>query len=166
MSKNSLGSMSMEQRRQFAAQVKQVRLELGLTQQDLADAASVSRQTVSNLERGTVPQAENLARILDTLGIHTSTSEFSEDTDMWLGVLGGMLESLPPMRRGVAGQAAVSAVAAELASGHEARVVRLDDHRVGRPGQNTDSDARQDDPSAAASKRQAADDLDTDDYDA
>jgi len=70
-----------------------------MTQQELADASGVTRQTVSNLERGTVPQAENLARILDALGIDTSGNGYSSDTDMWLGIIGGMLETLPPMRR-------------------------------------------------------------------
>lgn len=104
--------MSNDRRAQQASQVKAVRLAQGMTQEYLADAAGVSRQTISNLERGTVPQAAVLARILDVLGM---TAEVTlEDTRMWLGILEGMLNQLPAPNRNRAGQAAVNAVAAEM----------------------------------------------------
>ncbi len=90
---------------------------MGLTQQELADAAGVSRQSISNIESGaTVPQNKSLTRILDVLGVSSSDSEYSDETQLWLGILAGMLEALPVERRAVAGQAAVTAVTTELVS--------------------------------------------------
>lgn len=104
--------MSSDRRAQQASQVKAVRLAQGMTQGELAEAAGVSRQTISNLERGTVPQAGVLTRILDVLGM--TTDVIVEDTRMWLGILEGMLNQLPTPARNRAGQAAVNAVAAEM----------------------------------------------------
>lgn len=87
-----------------------------MKQQELADAAGVTRQTISNLERGTVPQEATLLRILDVLGIEVNVNEYSDDTNMWLGIIGGMLEQIPAARRGRAGQAAVTVVATELSN--------------------------------------------------
>lgn len=114
MSKNDSETTSSDRRAQQAQQVKAVRLAQGMTQQALADAAGVTRQTVSNLERGTVPQAAILTRILDILGMTPTAT--NEDTRMWLGILEGMLNQLPTPSRNRAGQAAVNAVAAEMAS--------------------------------------------------
>lgn len=115
MSKNSFGTLTSEQRSALAQQVKSVRLDRGMKQQELADAAAVSRQTISNLERGTVPQAGVLSRVLEVLGINAAPSGNSQDTEMWLGLLGGMLEQLPTPNRNKAGQEAVQVVASELA---------------------------------------------------
>lgn len=85
-----------------------------MTQAQLAAAAGVTRQTVSNLERGSVPQASILRKVLDVLGVTPGGSAFSRDTDMWLGLIGGVLEQLPDVHRARAGEAAFHAATAEL----------------------------------------------------
>ena len=99
----------------LAGQVKQVRQSLGMKQQELAAAAGVSRQTLSDLENGVrVPQDAKLRAILDVLGIDTGSTSLSDDTRMWIGIIGGALEALPPVNRARAGQAAVNAITQEL----------------------------------------------------
>jgi len=115
MSKTEARKLTSEERAALAVQVKRVRQDRGMLQQELAEAAGVARQTVSNLERGTVPQEDKLRRILNVLGIRPTPSAFSEDTEMWLGIFGGVLESLPAERRNTAGQRAFQALTEELA---------------------------------------------------
>lgn len=112
--KSELGSR--EGRAFWAARVKDRRIELGLRQEDLAAEADVSRTTLIDIEAGRlVPQTGTLLRLLDALGLNPATEvEFSEDTQLWLGVIGGLIEALPSERRGRAGQAAVSAITLEL----------------------------------------------------
>jgi transcriptional regulator with XRE-family HTH domain len=115
MSKNSERRLSVEDRKRLAEQVRTTRDALGMTQSDLAQAAGVTRQTVSNLENGTAPQERVLRSVLAVLGISATGSTYSEDTEMWLGIIGGVLEALPDDSRNRAGQAAVTVVTQELA---------------------------------------------------
>lgn len=106
--------MTAAERRELASQVRARRLELDMTQTDLARAAGVARQTISNLENGMAPQEGNLRAVLAVLGISATSGNYSPDTEMWLGLIGGALEALPPSRRGVAGQSAMNAITVEL----------------------------------------------------
>jgi transcriptional regulator with XRE-family HTH domain len=45
------------------------RFNAGLTQEQLGDAAGLSKQTISALENGARPQAPNAKRIADVLGV-------------------------------------------------------------------------------------------------
>ncbi|MEV4737137.1 MULTISPECIES: helix-turn-helix transcriptional regulator [unclassified Microbacterium] len=105
-----------EGRAELAARVKDARTALDLRQEDLAAEARVSRTTLIDIEAGKlIPQSGTLQRILDVLGIDAEPNEdFDRDTRMWMGMVGGMLQALPPERRDRAGQAAVNAVAQEL----------------------------------------------------
>ena len=72
----------------FGPHLARLRQEAGLSQQALADRLSVTRQAVSNWERGqTLPDLETLRRIAQVLG-----------TD--LNTLGGFLPPAPQARRG------------------------------------------------------------------
>jgi transcriptional regulator with XRE-family HTH domain len=65
--------MVVTTRTQLAAVVKARRLELGMSQADLARACGVRRQWVSGLESGTVnPTADNLLRCFSALGLAMS----------------------------------------------------------------------------------------------
>ncbi len=58
-----------EEGRQFARRLRRLRTAAGLTQKDLAARSSVSRQTISCLERGAqLPSRETLARLAEVLG--------------------------------------------------------------------------------------------------
>lgn len=106
--------MTAAERRELASQVRARRVELDMTQTDLAKAAGVARQTISNLENGMAPQESNLRAILSVLGISATSGNYSPDTEMWLGLIGGALEALPSARRGIAGQSAMNAITDEL----------------------------------------------------
>lgn len=117
MSTKDLSNLTSQERADLAAQVKAVRLQVGLTQQELADEAGVTRQSVGNIESGgTTPQAKTLLPILKALGIAASPATFSSETSRWLAIVGGIMDSLPSDRRAIAGQSAVSAVTQELVS--------------------------------------------------
>jgi transcriptional regulator with XRE-family HTH domain len=116
MSKNFLGGWTSHERAELASQVKTLRVSHGMTQAQLAEAAGVTRQTISNIEGGSVPQEGSLRKVLDVLGVTPGGSEFSKDTDMWLGLIGGVLEQMPEPNRARAGQAALHAATAELVS--------------------------------------------------
>lgn len=108
--------MTANERAQLAALVRERRAALGLTQGELADRAETTRQTVSNIETSaTVPQQAILTRIMEVLGISPRGSTLDPDVESWIGVIGGMLQAFPSEHRAHAGQAAVNAVAAEMA---------------------------------------------------
>lgn len=117
MTNRSGQKLTQSQRVALAQQVKVARVERGLTQAELAEAAGVSRQTVSNMETGQrAPQESALRKLMDVLGIELSEDVLSEDTRLWVGLIGGMLEALPEQRRARAGKAALDAATAELLS--------------------------------------------------
>ncbi len=98
-----------------------------MTQTDLATAAGLTRQTISNLENGMAPQESNLRSILAVLGISPTSGNYSPDTEMWLGIIGGALEALPTGRRGIAGQAALNAITDEMVNPSADVVASADD---------------------------------------
>lgn len=115
MSKKDFETLSMSERAALAQQVKSVRQSLGLTQQELATEAGVTRQSIGNIESGAMtPQAKTLLPILEALGIKPKAAVFSAETSQWLAIVGGIMDSLPAERRAPAGQAAVAAVTQEL----------------------------------------------------
>lgn len=71
-----------------------------MKQSELAEEAKVSRATISNIENGsTTPQAEILGRILRALGIEVDATEFGEQTELWLSMMGALIEAIPDGRR-------------------------------------------------------------------
>lgn len=115
MPKHDSASVPFEERKHLASQVKRLRQGAGMKQQDLADLVGISRQALSNIERGATPQIENLRKIYEALGADLRASDYSADTSIWLGIIGGMLDTLEQPRHGRAGQAAVNAIAAVIA---------------------------------------------------
>lgn len=128
MSKNDFENLSMSERAALAQQVKSVRQSIGLTQQELATEAGVTRQSVGNIESGAiVPQEKTLVAVLQALGITPKAAAFSPETSQWLAIVGGIMDSLPIARRAVAGKAAVDAVTTELVSAANVRGVTEDE---------------------------------------
>ncbi|GGD33370.1 hypothetical protein GCM10010915_12190 [Microbacterium faecale] len=126
--------MTTAERTALSRQVKRVRQDREMTQAELAEAANVSRQTLSDIENGSrVPQDAVLRRIMGVLGIDLPGSDQSDDTRMWLGLIGGVLEAMPPENRPRAGKAALDAATAELLSsvsgGSKDREPKQDDFR-------------------------------------
>lgn len=114
MSNNFSSDLTFEERGRLASQVKTLRTAANLKQSELAEMAGISRQALSNIERGSVPQMDNLRRIYEVLGVDILPTEFSPDTTQWINIVGGIMDSLPADRRAKAGKAAVDAVTTEL----------------------------------------------------
>lgn len=71
-----------------------------MKQSELGEEAKVSRATISNIENGsTTPQAEILGRLLAALGVETDAPEFEAQTELWLSMMGALIESIPEPRR-------------------------------------------------------------------
>ncbi|MDY0828548.1 helix-turn-helix transcriptional regulator [Microbacterium sp. BG28] len=110
MSKKSFADMTMAERQELASRVKSLRQEAGMTQAELAKAAGVSRATINTLETGAkVPQAENLAKVLTVFGL-TDDPSFEPQTELWLTMIGTLIEAIPTDRR----EPAVASVIREL----------------------------------------------------
>ncbi|SCY69405.1 Transcriptional regulator, contains XRE-family HTH domain [Lachnospiraceae bacterium XBB2008] len=66
----------------FAESLKNIRIDLGLSQQNLADMAGVTTCTISNYESGkTIPQSLlTVQRLADSLGVTPQELFFSNDS--------------------------------------------------------------------------------------
>lgn len=65
---------------EFAGQLKELRQERNLTQQQLADALHVTRQSVSNWERGAnLPDIETIVQIAETCHVSLDVLIMGED---------------------------------------------------------------------------------------
>lgn len=68
--KEPAGGMSEEERKRLAANLQRLRKERGLTQQELADLASLEQKQISRIERGEIsPVVDTVARIARALGV-------------------------------------------------------------------------------------------------
>lgn len=115
MSRNSSGKLSADARASLAQRVKPLRLAQKMNQEQLAEWANVSRQTLSDIENGnTTPQAKVLQRIYQVLGVDIEPVRFEEQTEIWLSMLGTLIEAVPIERRSRAVDGAVRAISGEL----------------------------------------------------
>lgn len=132
MSKKKIRDLSTDERAEYAAGVKSLRQSKGFTQQALADAAGVSRQTINNIERAVkVPQADVLSNVLRVLGVDIEENVFEEQTDLWLSIMGTLIESIDVSRRQQTVDRALKVLAAGIADVPEAS-----EANVGRPQDN------------------------------
>ena len=100
MSRKNFADMTAAERGEYAKAVKSLRQDAGLTQGALAELAGISRASVINLESGdTVPQADNLAKILTVLGVELDEPEFLPQTELWLTMFGTLIEATPEPAR-------------------------------------------------------------------
>lgn len=64
---------SQKFKKQFGIRVKELRLRLGLSQEQLAEKIGKTVNSISNIERGSVaPKFETIAEIADILGVELS----------------------------------------------------------------------------------------------
>lgn len=98
----ALRSLTEQERATYAAQVKPARRKAAMSQQELADAAQVSRGTVSNIERGaTIPQEDGLRAVMTVLGLRVDgEQQWPEWVEEWVAVIGPLMARLSPERRG------------------------------------------------------------------
>lgn len=100
MSPIRLAGASPEQRLELGRKVKSARVDAGLTQTELAEAANVHRRTISNMENGIyAPQEDVLRKVYVVLGIPTNDDAPDHDVEQYLGMIGAMLGQIPKGRR-------------------------------------------------------------------
>lgn len=96
MTTKKMSATTPSERAELAKQIKALRQSAGMSKKLLAHEAQISRQTLDNIENGvTAPQAGVLERILNTLGVSTETISFESETDLWLTMIGTLIEQLP-----------------------------------------------------------------------
>lgn len=99
MSRKKIATMTQAERVEAAATIADIRERLGISQQELSDATGISRQTISNIERGaTRPNSKSLERIFEALGV-SDAPEFDAATEKWLVMVGTLVERIPAQRR-------------------------------------------------------------------
>lgn len=112
MSKTRFELLTYEEREGHAKRIKSLRQVRGLTQDDLAGEAHVSRATINNWENGaTVPQADKLELVFRALGVQLDESEFEPATQEWLSVMGVLVEKIPAADRQPVMNSAITLVA-------------------------------------------------------
>lgn len=134
MSKNTFSASTAEQRAEWARRVKSLREAAGLTQDELAQEAKTSRQTVNNMETGMTPQLGTLKRVLNVLGVNTDDVVFDVETDVWLTTMGTLIELIPELNRRKHVDIAIGDLAAGVREGKNREVIDINDggRRKGR----------------------------------
>lgn len=115
MSKKKFGESAAE-RLDWARRVRQLRQARGMTQSELAELAGTARQTISNMETEvtSAPQAGVLRRVLEVLGVDVDDTRYSDETELWLSMMGAMIEAIPAERRARSVDEAVRVLAGAL----------------------------------------------------
>lgn len=117
MSRKTGAKLDVSARRELASRVKTLRHGKDMTQEELARYAEVSRQTLSDIENGnTVPQQKVLFRILHVLGVDEEAPQFEEQTELWLSLIGTLIETIAEPKRGTAVDRVVRSLAEDIRS--------------------------------------------------
>lgn len=96
----SLDGLSFEERADAATTLAAKRKAMGLSQSELAQRTGISRQTVSNVERGiTTPNPHVLGQLLEGLGMNDPLDQYPADVRAWLIELAPLIETIPPAQR-------------------------------------------------------------------
>lgn len=95
-------TMDEKTRMRFAAALRPARLEAGKTQDEVARAAGVARNTYAAMENGrTIPQAEKLSAAMLVLGLRPNPqSDDPQWLQDWLQIIRPLAVNLPEERRG------------------------------------------------------------------
>lgn len=93
--------MDEQTRMTYARQLKAARMRADLTQAEVAELASISRNTYAAMEKGTkVPQGEKLWAAMLVLGIRPDRHE-PEWLQEWWRIIEPLALRLPESKRGV-----------------------------------------------------------------
>ncbi len=93
-------SADQQERLSYGTYVKELRLRLNMTQQELADASDVSPRTIRNIERqNNAGQVDVLIRIFRALGLELEDASWSAETDRYLRMIAPLIERLSPATR-------------------------------------------------------------------
>jgi len=92
--------MDAQTRLLYAQRAREARLLASRTQEDVADAAGISRNTLVDMESGKrIPQMKNLWAVMLELGVGLGDSE-PEWLREWWGAIAPLARRLPPATRG------------------------------------------------------------------
>lgn len=94
--------MDEQTRLTYSRQLRSARANAGMTQQEVAEAAGVSRNTYASMESGAkIPQSEKLWSVMLVLGIRPDRTE-PEWLQEWWRIIEPLARRLPEESRGVA----------------------------------------------------------------
>lgn len=80
---NDIYSLSDTQiQKQIGSRIKETRLKQNITQDSLAEAASISRSSIQKIESGEIGAFESLIRILRTLGMLNEFQHFCQEQQL------------------------------------------------------------------------------------
>lgn len=92
--------MDKSQRAEWGIVIRDARRARDLKQQELADLAGVTRNTIGNIERGShAPRPEVLERVREVLGLDDEPSTSEDDIDAYLPLVRGLLRLIPTQGR-------------------------------------------------------------------
>ncbi|NKR72945.1 helix-turn-helix domain-containing protein [Rhodococcus hoagii] len=115
---NPLSGATEQERMTWASKIKPARVSRGLTQQEVAEMAGVSRNTVVSAESGSkVPQSDKLWRIMIALDLGPDPADsFPDDVHTWLAILGPLIANIPTAKRESAMVRVITMLGQEIAS--------------------------------------------------
>lgn len=121
---NPLSGASEEERVRWARKLKPARVAMKLKQQDVADMAGVSRNTVVSAEAGNkVPQADKLWRMMIALDLGPDPADSYPDwVHTWLAIFGPLIAKLPEEGRGEVLSSIVTTLGEAIMAGNQVRV--------------------------------------------
>ncbi|MBM4522480.1 helix-turn-helix domain-containing protein [Rhodococcus hoagii] len=116
---NPLSGATEQERMTWASKIKPARVSRGLTQQEVAEMAGVSRNTVVSAESGSkVPQSDKLWRIMIALDLGPDPADsFPDDVHTWLAILGPLIANIPTAKRESAMVRVITMLGQEIAGG-------------------------------------------------
>lgn len=118
-------------RREMAEKVRTLRTDRGLSQAELGELVGISRQSITEIERGTkVPRAKTLRRILEVLGVEVEGVSFDMETERWLVMFGTLIEAIPTTKRADAVNLALGTLASEVGSKQDLNVSGMTDDEL------------------------------------
>lgn len=112
-------SLTLDERQKLGPKVREARLSLGMKQAELADAAGISRKTLSDLEQGRRgAQAGVLHKVLSALGVPQvgdAETKYSEATQLFIASTAPIFDTLPVDEQSGAHEDVVALLASRLA---------------------------------------------------
>ena len=100
--RNLIPSMDEQMRASFARKLRPARLDQGMTQQQVAAAAGIARNTYAAMESGKqIPQADKLWAAMLVLGIRPEAPDSPEWLREWWRIIEPLALRVPVSTRGI-----------------------------------------------------------------
>ncbi len=91
---------SRDERLSYGPYVLHLRSRLGITQEELAEAAGITARTLGNIEnQRNAGQAGKLVRIFRALGVELEHPSWDTETERYLAMIAPLIEKINPNKR-------------------------------------------------------------------